>query len=79
MIILDTNVLSALMRTSPETAVVAWLDGQNAEFIWLTSITLFQTRLWPGAAAIGPAAPNVGRRVYPSADRGLKKPRVGFR
>jgi toxin FitB len=45
MIILDTNVLSALMRTSPETAVVAWLDGQNAESIWLTSITLFETRL----------------------------------
>ncbi len=25
-IILDTNVLSALMRTSPDVAVVSWLD-----------------------------------------------------
>jgi toxin FitB len=45
MIILDTNVLSALMRNPPDAAVVAWLDLQAAESIWITSITLFETRL----------------------------------
>ncbi len=45
MIILDTNVLSALMRTIPEAMVVAWLDRQPAESIWITSITLFEARL----------------------------------
>ena len=45
MIILDTNVLSALMRTTPEATVVAWLDRQPAESIWITSITLFEARL----------------------------------
>ena len=45
MIILDTNVLSALMRTTPETPVVTWLDRQPAESIWITSITLFEARL----------------------------------
>ena len=45
MIILDTNVLSALMRTKPEAAVVAWLDRQPAESVWITSITLFEARL----------------------------------
>lgn len=45
MIILDTNVLSALMRTTPDEAVVRWLDRQPAESIWITSITLFETRL----------------------------------
>lgn len=45
MIILDTNVLSALMRTAPEAEVVRWLDHQPAESIWITSITLFETRL----------------------------------
>lgn len=45
MIILDTNVLSALMRTAPEVQVVRWLDEQPAESIWITSITLFETRL----------------------------------
>ncbi len=45
MIILDTNVLSALMRTAPEAPVVAWLDRQPAESVWITSITLFEARL----------------------------------
>jgi len=38
-------VLSALMRESPERAVVDWLDRQAAESIWITSITLFEARL----------------------------------
>ena len=45
MIILDTNVLAALMRTIPEAPVVAWLDHQPAESVWITSITLFEVRL----------------------------------
>ena len=45
MIILDTNVLSALMRAAPESAVVDWLDRQPAESIWITSITLFEAHL----------------------------------
>ena len=44
MIILDTNVLSALMRDAPDAAVVRWLDDQPAESIWITSITLFEAR-----------------------------------
>lgn len=45
MIILDTNVLSALMRTEPEAPVVAWLDRQPVESVWITSITVFEARL----------------------------------
>lgn len=44
MIILDTNVLGALMRAAPEAAVVAWLDRQSAQSVWITSITLFETK-----------------------------------
>jgi toxin FitB len=44
-IILDTNVLSALMRKVPEGPVVAWLDSQPTESVWITSITLFEARL----------------------------------
>lgn len=44
MIILDTNVLSALMRTPPEAAVVTWLDRQPADSVWLSSITVFEAR-----------------------------------
>jgi toxin FitB len=42
--ILDTNVLSALMRTKPDVAVVSWLDRQPADAIWITSVTLFEAR-----------------------------------
>lgn len=45
MIILDTNVLSALIRNEPEQVVVDWLDRQAAESIWITSITLFEAQL----------------------------------
>ena len=44
MIILDTNVLGALMRTVPDVAVLEWLDRQPADAVWITSITLFETR-----------------------------------
>ena len=45
MIVLDTNVLSTLMRKLPDAAVVRWLDRQPAESIWITSVTLFEARL----------------------------------
>lgn len=44
MIILDTNVLGALMRPVPDAAVVRWLDRQPAESVWITSSTLFEAR-----------------------------------
>ena len=44
MILLDTNVLSALMQQQPDAKVVAWLDQQPAEFIWISSVTLFEAR-----------------------------------
>jgi predicted nucleic acid-binding protein len=43
-ILLDTNVISALMRQAPETKVVAWLDRQPRSSVWTTSITLLELR-----------------------------------
>jgi predicted nucleic acid-binding protein len=43
-IVLDTNVLSALMRTKPDTVVVEWLDRQPADSVWVTSITVVEAR-----------------------------------
>lgn len=45
MIILDTNVISALMRSQPDATVAKWLDRQPPESIWTTSITVFEIRL----------------------------------
>ena len=42
MIILDTNVLSALMQPSPNPQVKAWLDQFGMEQMWLTSITVME-------------------------------------
>ena len=42
MIVLDTNVLSALMRRDVEPIVVAWLDDQPPESIWTTAVTVFE-------------------------------------
>ena len=44
MILLDTNVVSALMLRAPDPAVVQWLDDQPAESIWTTAITVFEVR-----------------------------------
>ncbi len=45
MIVLDTNVVSALMRPEPEPVVVKWLNGLPPESIWTTSVTVFEVRL----------------------------------
>ena len=44
MIVLDTNVLSALMRPAPDANVIDWLDRQPQSSIWTTSITVFEIR-----------------------------------
>ena len=40
MIVLDTNVLSALMRSEPDRPVVRWLDGVARTSVWTTAITV---------------------------------------
>jgi len=43
-ILLDTNVLSALMRDPPDAAVVGWLDAQVPEQVWTTAVSAFEVR-----------------------------------
>jgi predicted nucleic acid-binding protein len=52
-IVLDTNVLSALMRRDVDPVVVAWLDDQPAESIWTTAVTVFEIRFGLGILADG--------------------------
>jgi len=44
MIILDTNVLSELMKANPDPGIVAWLDQQSVKSVWITAITAFEAR-----------------------------------
>jgi predicted nucleic acid-binding protein len=43
-IILDTNVLSALMRQPADRVVVDWLDKQPRTSVWTSSITVLEIR-----------------------------------
>jgi hypothetical protein len=44
MIVVDTNVLSALMRRVPDASVITWLDGQPRTSVWTTSITILEVQ-----------------------------------
>lgn len=44
MILLDTNVISAVMQREADPVVVAWLDAQPPESVWTTSITVVEVR-----------------------------------
>lgn len=54
MIVLDTNVVSELMRPVPNPAVLAWVDAQSDRDLWLCSVVVSEllyglARLPPGA------------------------------
>lgn len=40
MIVLDTNVISEAMKPAPHPAVLAWLNDQATETLYLSSVTL---------------------------------------
>jgi len=44
MIILDTNVVSEMMKEHPEQAVADWLDAQNLRSLYVTTINLMELR-----------------------------------
>lgn len=45
MILLDTNVLSELMRPTPDPHVVRWLDARPAGEVWICAVTIAEIRL----------------------------------
>ena len=45
MILLDTNVLSELMRPTPDPHVVRWLDARPAGEVWISAVTIAEIRL----------------------------------
>ena len=44
MIVLDTNVLSEPLKTRPDLKVLAWLDAQAAETLYLSTISYAELR-----------------------------------
>lgn len=58
MIVLDTNVVSELMRPNPSAAVVAWVDRQAQSTLFLTTLSLAEIRY--GIAALPAGSRRVG-------------------
>ncbi len=53
MIVLDTNIVSEAMRPQPDPAVIAWLDAQVAESLYLPSVVLAELLFGIGAMPAG--------------------------
>ncbi len=45
MILLDTNVLSEPLKLRPDQKVLAWLDEQNAETLYISTISYAELRI----------------------------------
>ena len=52
MVAIDTNVVSELMRLTPDPAVVAWFSVQDSAELYLTAVT--EAELRAGAAILPP-------------------------
>ncbi len=44
MILLDTSVVSEPLRTAPDARVVAWIDAQSLETLFLSAVTVAELR-----------------------------------
>ncbi len=74
MILLDTNVLSALMSATPDPVVIAWLDAHPPDDLWTTTITLFEVRFGLALLPVGSR-----RRVMEDAFEALISQDLGGR
>jgi predicted nucleic acid-binding protein len=84
LLILDTNVISELMRDMPNQAVIAWLDRQDRQGVWATAITVME--LHHGVLSLAPgrrksllqdalarlAAEKISDRIAPFDDAAAK-------
>lgn len=61
MILLDTNVLSELMRATPEPLVLAWMDSRPAPDFWVSAITVAEIRLGIALLPDGKRRANLAR------------------
>ena len=69
MILLDTNVMSEPLRQAPEPRVIAWIDAQPMETLFLSAITVAELRagvaLLPAGNRRAGLQENLEKRVLP--------------
>src|SRR6476619_5842128 len=59
MVLLDTNVVSEAIKPEPHPSVLAWLDAQAAETLFLSSITIAELMFGIGALPVGKRRDNL--------------------
>jgi predicted nucleic acid-binding protein len=81
MILLNTNVVSEPLRLSGDPAVVAWIDAQNVETLYLAAISLaelcFEIAALPSGKRKDTLHRNLERRVVPLVYRSHLAARCG--
>lgn len=69
MILLDTNVMSEPLRQAPNPRVIAWIDAQPMETLFLSAITVAELRagvtLLPAGKRRAGLQENLEKRVLP--------------
>jgi predicted nucleic acid-binding protein len=70
-IVLDTNVLSAMMRATDEPAVERWFDAQPTESVWTTTVTVFEIRFGLALLAAGRRRERLDRAFLRAIDNVL--------
>jgi hypothetical protein len=71
MIILDTNIVSEVMRPTPSPSVMAWLNSRNTVSLYLTAITV-------GEIEYGLRLMPAGKRAQELADQFARFVALGF-
>ena len=69
MILLDTNVVSEPLRPEPDVRVIAWIDSQSLETLFLSAITVAELRAgvaqMPAGRRRSGLQQNLEKRVLP--------------
>ena len=78
MIILDTDVLSDLMRDRPGHAVEQWLDRQPRTSIWTTSVTIMEIRFGLAVMPLGRRRAGLQREFEATLNETLEERVIAF-
>lgn len=72
MIILDTNIISEIMRPQPDSNVIEWLNQQETSHLYLTTITLAEIRYGLAVMQDGKRKQQLGNQFEAYVDRAFE-------
>ena len=63
MILIDTNVISEPLRPAPQARVIAWIDAQPLETLFLSAITVAELRFGVASLPAGKRRSSIDQRA----------------